>query len=408
MQDVLIVGAGIGGLTAALELARRGIACRVFESAPEIKAVGVGINILPHATEVLAGHGLVPGMASVAVETAEAAFFNRFGQLIYREPLGKRAGYSFPQFSIHRGDLQKILLDAVRAKLGADRLHLGWHLTSFDQDEQQVILMFKNQERKTGSALVACDGIHSVVRQQLYPKEGEPRYSGINMWRGVTRWKPVLGGATMTRAGWLKIGKLVHYPIRNAIDAEGRQLVNWLWEIETPEYKRWDWNRPARVEDFIAGAESWRFDWLDVPAFLRAADTVLEYPMVDKDPLPAWSFGRVTLLGDAAHPMYPRGSNGAGQAILDARQLAESLLEADTQKALKHYEAKRLTPTANVVLENRRNPPDAILREVYERSGNQPFEDIDSVISQRELKALSDRYKQVAGYDQRTLEESKR
>jgi len=408
VQDVLIVGAGIGGLTAALELARRGIACRVFESAPEIKAVGVGINILPHATEVLAGHGLVPGMASVAVETAEAAFFNRFGQLIYREPLGKRAGYSFPQFSIHRGDLQKILLDAVRAKLGADRLHLGWHLTSFDQDEQQVTLTFKNQERKTGSVLVACDGIHSVVRQQLYPKEGEPRYSGINMWRGVTRWKPVLGGASMTRAGWLKIGKLVHYPIRNAIDAEGRQLVNWLWEIETPEYKRWDWNRPARVEDFIVGAESWRFDWLDVPAFLRAADTVLEYPMVDKDPLPAWSFGRVTLLGDAAHPMYPRGSNGAGQAILDARQLAESLLEADTQKALKHYEAKRLTPTANVVLENRRNPPDAILREVYERSGNQPFEDIDSVISQRELKALSDRYKQVAGYDQRTLEESKR
>jgi 2-polyprenyl-6-methoxyphenol hydroxylase-like FAD-dependent oxidoreductase len=408
VQDVLIVGAGIGGLTAALELARRGIACRVFESAPEIKAVGVGINILPHATEVLAGHGLVPGMASVAVETAEAAFFNRFGQLIYREPLGKRAGYSFPQFSIHRGDLQKILLDAVRAKLGADRLHLGWHLTSFDQDEQQVTLTFKNQERKTGSVLVACDGIHSVVRQQLYPKEGEPRYSGINMWRGVTRWKPVLGGASMTRAGWLKIGKLVHYPIRNAIDAEGRQLVNWLWEIETPEYKRWDWNRPARVEDFIVGAESWRFDWLDVPAFLRAADTVLEYPMVDKDPLPAWSFGRVTLLGDAAHPMYPRGSNGAGQAILDARQLAESLLEADTQKALKHYEAKRLTPTANVVLENRRNPPDAILREVYERSGNQPFKDIDSVISQRELKALSDRYKQVAGYDQRTLEESKR
>src|SRR6185436_12622432 len=297
-----------------------------------------------HATEVLAGHGLVPGMAKVAVETAEAAFFNRFGQLIYREPLGKRAGYSFPQFSIHRGDLQKILLDAVRAKLGADRLHLGWHLTSFDQDERQVTLAFKNQERKTGSVLVACDGIHSVVGQQLYPKEGEPRYSGINMWRGVTRWKPVLGGASMTRAGWLKIGKLVHYPIRNAIDAEGRQLVNWLWEIETPEYKRWDWNRPARVEDFVAGAESWRFDWLDVPAFLRAADTVLEYPMVDKDPLPAWSFGRVTLLGDAAHPMYPRGSNGAGQAILDARQLAESLLEADTQKALKHYEAKRLTP----------------------------------------------------------------
>jgi 2-polyprenyl-6-methoxyphenol hydroxylase-like FAD-dependent oxidoreductase len=287
-------------------------------------------------------------------------------------------------------------------------LHLGWHLASFEQDEKQVSLKFKNGESQQGSALIACDGIHSVVRHQLYPKEGEPRYSGINMWRGVTRWKPVLGGATMTRAGWLKIGKLVHYPIRNSIDAQGRQLVNWLWEIETAEYKRWDWNRPARIDDFIAGAESWRFDWLDVPAFLRAADVVLEYPMVDKDPLPAWSFGRATLLGDAAHPMYPRGSNGAGQAILDARQLAESLLKTDTQEALKDYELKRLASTANVVLENRRNPPDAILREVYERSGNQPFKDIDAVISQRELKALSDRYKQVAGYDQRTLEESKR
>jgi 5-methylphenazine-1-carboxylate 1-monooxygenase len=404
VSDVLIVGAGIGGLTAALELARRGIACRVLESAPGIKAVGVGINILPHATQVLADHDLLPALRKVAIETAEAAFFNRFGQLIYREPLGKRAGYAHPQFSIHRGDLQAILLDAVKAKLGADRLHLGWHLSSFEQDEKQVTLKFRNGESMQGRALIACDGIHSVVRQQLFPQEGEPRYSGINMWRGVTRWKPVLGGATMTRAGWLKIGKLVHYPIRDNIDAEGRQLVNWLWEIETPDYKRWDWNRPARLEDFIAGAEGWRFDWLDVPAFLRAADVVLEYPMVDKDPLPAWSFGRVTLLGDAAHPMYPRGSNGAGQAILDARELASCLSsEADVQKALKTYEQKRLAPTANVVLENRRNPPDAILREVYERSGDRPFDAIGSVISESELKALSDRYKQVAGYDKESL-----
>jgi len=209
----------------------------------------------------------------------------------------------------------------------------------------------------------------------------------------------------MTRGGWLKGGKLVHYPIRNNIDDQGRQLVNWLWEIETPSYKRWDWNRPARVEDFIAGAENWRFDWLDVPAFFRAADVVLEYPMVDKDPLPAWSFGRVTLLGDAAHPMYPRGSNGAGQAILDARELSLCLSrEKDTVKALKDYEGKRLAPTASVVLENRRNPPDAILREVYQRSGDKPFGSIDTVISGSELKALSDSYKQVAGYDRRTLQ----
>jgi 5-methylphenazine-1-carboxylate 1-monooxygenase len=402
MQETLIVGAGIGGLALALELERRGIPCRMFESAPEIKALGVGINLLPHATQVLGELGLEPALAKVAVETREAAFYNRFGQLIYKEPLGRRAGYASPQFSIHRGDLQAVLLDAVRERLGADRLLLGWHCIGFKQDGSHVELSFKDRAPVRGEIVVGCDGIHSAIRRQLYPAEGEPLYTGVNMWRGVTRWKPIFSGATMLRAGWLATGKLVHYPIRNNIDTEGRQLVNWLWEIETPSYKRWDWNRPARVEDFIAGAESWRFDWLDVPAFFRAAELVLEYPMVDKDPLPAWSFGRVTLLGDAAHPMVPRGSNGAGQAILDARELAKCLSEGGD--ALKRYEAARLGPTSQVVLENRRNPPDAILREIYERTGDRPFGRIEEVISAQELAALSQRYKQVAGYDHETLE----
>jgi 2-polyprenyl-6-methoxyphenol hydroxylase-like FAD-dependent oxidoreductase len=396
MDEILIVGGGIGGLTLALELERRNIACRVFESAPEIMAVGVGINLLPHATRTLTELGLQEALARVAVETREAAFFNRYGQLIYREPLGLAAGYAWPQFSIHRGDLQAILLDAVKARLGAERLHLGWHCLGFEQDQASVTLRFRDRAPAKGRFAIGCDGIHSVIRRQLYPDEGEPHYTGVNMWRGVTRWQPVLSGATMTRAGWLATGKLVHYPIRNRVDAEGRQLVNWLWEIETPQYKRWDWNRAARVEDFIGGLEGWRFDWLDVPAFLRAAELVLEYPMVDKDPLPAWSFGRVTLLGDAAHPMVPRGSNGAGQAILDARALAECM-------DLKAYELRRLGATGKIVLENRRNPPDAILREVYERTGDRPFDNIDSVISAQELAALSERYKQVAGYDKETL-----
>jgi 2-polyprenyl-6-methoxyphenol hydroxylase-like FAD-dependent oxidoreductase len=362
----------------------------------------VGINILPHASAILAELGLEAALAKVAIETQEAAFFNRFGQLIYKEPLGRRAGYRTPQFSIHRGDLQAVLLDAVKARLGPERLQLGWHCLGFDQDDAGVTLRFKDREGVRGRYAIACDGIHSVFRRQLFPDEGEPHYTGVNMWRGVTRWKPVLGGASMTRAGWLATGKLVHYPIRNnvdeTVDGTRRQLVNWLWEIETPEYKKWDWNRAAKVEDFIEDVESWRFDWLDVPAFLRAAELVLEYPMVDKDPLPAWSFGRVTLLGDAAHPMVPRGSNGAGQAILDARALAACLQEG---RSLKDYEAQRLGPTAKVVLENRRNPPDAILREVYERTGDRPFRSIDEVISPQELAALSERYKQVAGYSLR-------
>jgi 2-polyprenyl-6-methoxyphenol hydroxylase-like FAD-dependent oxidoreductase len=405
MSELLIVGGGIGGLTLALELHRRNIPCRVFESAPQIKAVGVGVNLLPHATRALTELGLQEALAKVAIETKEAAFFNRFGQLIYREPLGRAAGYAWPQLSIHRGDLQAILIEAVRARLGPERLQLGWHCEGFEQNDISVSLRFKGHGEAKGAAAIACDGIHSVIRRQLYPDEGEPRYSGVNMWRGVTRWKPILSGATMTRAGWLKGGKLVHYPIRNNIDAQGRQLVNWLWEIETPEYKRWDWNRAARVEDFIAGVEDWNFDWLDVPAFFRAAEVVLEYPMVDKDPLPAWSFGRVTLLGDAAHPMYPRGSNGAGQAILDAVSLSKRLEEGQSVAlALKAYEAERLQPTANVVLENRRNPPDAILREIFERTGDRPFERIDAVISAQELKAISDRYKGVAGYDKTSLQ----
>ncbi|MGH8741329.1 MAG: flavin-dependent oxidoreductase, partial [Burkholderiales bacterium] len=352
MTDILIVGGGIGGLTLALELHRRNVPCRVLESAPQIKAVGVGINLLPHATRALTELGLQQALAATAVETREAAFFNRYGQLIYREPLGRAAGYPWPQFSIHRGDLQAILLDAVKARLGAGRLHLGWHCEGFEQDRQSVALRFKGREPVKGAAAIACDGIHSVIRRQLYPDEGEPRYSGVNMWRGVTRWQPILSGASMLRAGWLKGGKLVHYPIRNHVDAQGRQLVNWLWELETPEHQRWDWNRVASVEDFIAGVEGWKFDWLDLPAFFRAAEVVLEYPMVDKDPLPQWSFGRVTLLGDAAHPMVPRGSNGAGQAILDARVLGECLSkDSDVTQALKAYQAERLAPTASVVLE---------------------------------------------------------
>jgi 2-polyprenyl-6-methoxyphenol hydroxylase-like FAD-dependent oxidoreductase len=400
LEDVLVVGGGIGGLTLALSLHKRGIPCRVFESAPQIKPVGVGVNLLPHAMRVYTELGLQPALAAAAVETAEAAFFNRYGQLIYREPLGRRAGYEWPQLSIHRGDLQAVLLSAFLERVGLDRLHLGWHATAFEGRT----LKSRHGEEAAGSAIIGCDGIHSVIRAQLYPGEGGPKYSGVNMWRGVTRAKPILSGASMVRAGWLATGKLVYYPIRNDIDAEGRQLVNWLWEIETPQYRTWDWNHRASVEDFIAGAADWKFDWLDVPALFRAADVVLEYPMVDKDPLPAWSFGPVTLLGDAAHPMVPRGSNGAGQAILDAEALAVCLSqESDPEIALKAYEAKRLEPTANVVLENRRNPPDAILREVYERTGDRPFDRIDAVITPAELKALSERYKKVAGYDKASL-----
>jgi 2-polyprenyl-6-methoxyphenol hydroxylase-like FAD-dependent oxidoreductase len=402
MDEILIIGGGIGGLALALELAQRRIAHRVFEAAPAIKPVGVGVNLLPHATKLLAELGLESALARVAVATAESRFYNRFGQLIYKEPLGRRAGLGWPQFSIHRADLQGALLERLRAGQGAGPLELGRKCVGFEQGADGVTLTFEDGSTARGAAAIGCDGIHSIVRRQLFPQDGPPRYSGVNMWRGVTRWQTYLGGATMVRAGWLATGKMVIYPIRN--HADGTQLVNWVFEIETPQYQQWDWNRPARVEDFFTHVAGWRFDWLDIPAMLRAAELVLEYPMVDKDPLPCWTHGRVTLLGDAAHPMVPRGSNGAGQAILDARALAEELARAAAPQALAAYEARRLAPTSGVVLENRRNPPDAILREVYERTGDKPFDRVDEVISQAELREISERYKRVTGYDRDTLQ----
>jgi 5-methylphenazine-1-carboxylate 1-monooxygenase len=409
MDEVIIIGAGIGGLTLALALHKAGIPCRVYESVPEVRAIGVGINLLPHATKELAALGLEAALAKVAIATRDATFFNRFGQLIYQEPLGRAAGYDHPQFSIHRGDLQMVLLDAFRERAGADRIVLNRHCLGVAQDDTGVTLTFsdgpggKERFAARGRVAIACDGINSAVRKQFFPDEGEPRYSGVNMWRGVTRWKPMLSGASMVRAGWLSHGKMVIYPIREA-GADGRQLINWVAEIETPNYRKRDWTRAGSLDDFIGPFSDWHFDWLDVPAFIRAADSVLEFPMVDQDPLPRWSFGRITLLGDAAHPMVPRGSNGAGQAILDAKALTSALSEiADPVAALAEYEKRRLEATTRIVLTNRTNPPDAILREVFQRTHDQPFKTIDDVISREELVALSDGYKRIAGYSKDAL-----
>jgi 2-polyprenyl-6-methoxyphenol hydroxylase-like FAD-dependent oxidoreductase len=409
MDEVIIIGAGVGGLTLGLSLHKAGIPCRIYESVLEVRAIGVGINLLPHATRELAALGLEDALAKVAIATTDATFFNRFGQLIYQEPLGRAAGYDHPQFSIHRGDLQMVLLDAFRERAGADRVVLNRHCLGVAQDEAGVTVTFSDgpggKERFTvrGRVAIACDGINSAVRKQFFPDEGEPRYSGVNMWRGVTRWKPMLSGASMVRAGWLSHGKMVIYPIREA-GADGLQLINWVAEIETPNYRKRDWNRAGSLDDFIGPFSDWHFDWLDVPAFIRAADHVLEFPMVDQDPLPRWSFGRVTLLGDAAHPMVPRGSNGAGQAILDAKALTAVLSDlADPVAALAAYEQQRLEATTRIVLTNRTNPPDAILREVFQRTHDQPFKTIDDVISREELVALSDGYKRIAGYSKDAL-----
>jgi 2-polyprenyl-6-methoxyphenol hydroxylase-like FAD-dependent oxidoreductase len=402
---VLIVGGGIGGLTLALSLHQAGIACRVFEAAPEIKPLGVGVNLLPHGMRELTELGLQERLARSAVETRELCFYNRFGQFIFKEPRGRFAGYDWPQLSIHRADLHAVLLQAVRERLGADAFVLDMKFASLEKGRHGVTAKFENGAAVDGRCVVGCDGIHSAVRRMLFPNEGPPSYQGINMWRGVTRMKPFLTGASMAVAGWLEVGKLVVYPIRRAEpDGDGRQLVNWVAEIQSPRNVLQDWNLGGKIEDFYPAFKDWRFDWLDCAAMIRDAEQVLEYPMVDRDPLPWWTRGRVTLLGDAAHPMYPRGSNGAGQAIIDARTLAGCLKRNENiGNALKEYERARLQAVNDLVLMNRANPPDAILREVWQRSGDRPFARIEDVIGNAELVALSENYKRVAGFEREAL-----
>ena len=398
-MDVVIIGGGIGGLTLALSLHQAGIGCRVYEAAPAIKALGVGVNLLPHGMRELTELGLQDRLAGIAVETQELRFYNRYGQFIFSEPRGRYAGYDWPQLSIHRADLHEVLLNCVVERLGADALVLNKKCVSAGENGTAV---FEDGSSVQGSCVIGCDGIHSAVRRQLFPGEGPPAYHGINMWRGTTRMKPFLTGASMAVAGWLEVGKMVIYPIRKP--ENGLQLVNWVAEIQSPRNIMQDWNLGGRIEDFYPTFEKWSFDWLDCAAMIRGAGQVLEYPMVDRDPLPYWTKGLVTLLGDAAHPMYPRGSNGAGQAILDARTLAGCLLRnGNPESALKDYEQKRLKAVNDLVLMNRANPPDAILREVWQRSGDKPFARIEDVISNAELVALSENYKRVAGFERESL-----
>lgn len=402
-SEVVIVGAGIGGLTLALTLHKAGISSRVFEAAPEIRPLGVGINLLPHATRELAALDLLAELAAVGVTTRESVFFNRHGQLIYREPAGRFAGYEHPQFSIHRGDLQAVLLNAVLERLGPDSVVTDRRCVGATQDDTRATAQFAdsagNVHLASGAAIVACDGIHSALRKQFYPDEGAPRYSGFNMWRGTLKAPPFLTGASMVRAGWLTHGKMVIYPIRDNVDADGNQLVNWVAEIEAPKPARRDWNGQGRLADFFPAFADWHFDWLDVAAMIESTETILEYPMVDQDPLPRWTFGRITLLGDAAHPMVPRGSNGAGQAILDARFLADRCLELGVcEEALLAYDRERVEATGNVVLMNRKAPPDKILQVVDERTQGQRFNRIEDVVSVEELSRIANQYKAVAGF----------
>ncbi len=402
----LIAGGGIGGLTLALSLHQIGIPCRVFESVPALKPLGVGINVLPHAVRELIELGLHDKLDATGVRTRELAYFSKSGKPIWSEPRGVEAGYKWPQFSIHRGALQQILLDTAIERLGADNILTSHHLSDWTETADGIRADFidratgKPAGSYDGTLLIAADGIHSAIRQKLYPQEGAPLWNGRILWRGVTRSKPFLSGRTMIMAGH-EILKFVCYPISRSPDADGNYDINWIAERHMPptyQWRREDYNRSAKLDEFLPWFEDWRFDWLDVPGLIRNCAHAYEYPLVDRDPVDRWTFGRVTLMGDAAHPMYPIGSNGASQAILDARVLTREILaQGEVPAALEAFEAERRPATTDLVMLNRKNGPEQVMQIVEERAPN-GYGVVTDVLSQQELEAIAANYKRVAGF----------
>lgn len=406
---VIVAGAGIGGLSAALSLHAAGIGAVVIDPAASLRPLGVGINLMPHAVRELTELGLGGELAAAGLPTAEMVHFDRHGNRIWGFASGRNAGYRWPQYSIHRGELQMILLAAVRARLGPDAVRTGTAFASFAESPSGVRVRVRDQASGTfsvlrGDVLVGADGLYSGVRAQLHPGEPPPRWGGIMMWRGMTEGGPFLTGRTVAIAGTNAALKFVAYPVSRRAGRRGRALINWVAEAALPAVApgrdarlRADWNRAGRARDVLPWFADWRLGWLDVPALITGAPRVLEYPMVDRDPLPSWGAGRVTLLGDAAHPMYPVGANGGSQAVLDARVLAWWLARARAAggalaDGLAAYEEARRETVNAIVLACRDMPADRLLETVSRRAPD-GFGRIEEVLSAAELAAFDGAYR---------------
>ncbi|MBL4758264.1 MAG: flavin-dependent oxidoreductase [Rhizobiales bacterium] len=407
-MKALVIGGGIGGFVMAMSLHRVGIECEVFEQSAGVRELGVGINTLPHAIKELAELGLLDALDKVAVRTHELIYKNRFGQTVWQEPRGTDAGYDFPQFSIHRGHLQGVLYEGARARIGDENIHLGHQFTSFDQDDNGVTATFTLRDgttaTATGDLLIACDGIHSKVRASFYPDQGPPTWNGILLWRGAIEHKKFLTGRSMIIAGGMK-AKLVLYPISNNTGSDDTNLLNWavaakLGDGSTPMPNREDWNRKGKLDELLAHVEGvFELDEVDPVEVIKSTPEFFEYPMCDRDPIPNWSFGRVTLLGDSAHPMYPVGSNGASQAILDARCLSDMLgASNDIVQVLKDYSTERVRATTEIVRQNRGGGPERVIDVIEERAPD-GFDNIDEVASHDEREAIVKGYSTLAGYE---------
>jgi len=406
-MKVIIVGGGIGGLSLALSLHQIGFDAHVFESAPAFQFLGLGINMQPHAVRELTELGLGERLAANSIATAELAYYNRHGQLIWSEPRGLAAGYRWPQHSVSRGDLQRMLLETAQARLPPGRIHTGHHLKSFDPRDDRVVATFSDRPtgqviaETEGDILVGADGIHSAVREAYAPRE-KLHYEGVVNYRGVAAFVPYLSGATMVIAGH-RDQRFVVYPIRRLPD--GRALINWIGVVRTPGamLPLEEWGVRADKPPILIRFADWKFAWLDIPKLVEATEDVFIFPDVDRNPLPQWSFGRVTMVGDAAHPMLPVGAQAGSQAIVDGRALAGALLRfADPVEALRTYEHERMDAMNGMILRNRRLGPEMVMQWAEERAPH-GFSHISAVLTADELEEASISFKRAAGFDVETV-----
>ena len=411
-MTILIAGGGIAGLSLGLTLHQIGLPFRIFEAVPEVRPLGVGVNLQPNAVRELFDLGLEAGLDKIGVKTRDYGFFTKMGLEIWTEPRGTWAGYRWPQYSVHRGKLQMLLFETLVARAGPDCLATGQRAVRFENTASGVRLHLQDTATDAhtvadGELLFGADGIHSAVRRQMQPDEGEPIWGGAVLWRGTSVARPYLTGASMILMGH-DTQRVVAYPISKPNADTGLATINWIAELTYDPAQGWnkeDWNRRAVLSDFLPKFDDWTFDWIDVPALVNGADAVFEYPMVDRDPIESWTDGYVSLIGDAAHPTYPVGSNGASQAILDARIIGAKLIaHGTTSEALQAYESEVRPLTTKVTLANRGSGPDAIMQMVEDRCGGD-FEHIEDVMPEEELAAHAEKYKAIAGFGIKALNE---
>jgi 2-polyprenyl-6-methoxyphenol hydroxylase-like FAD-dependent oxidoreductase len=405
-NPVIIAGGGIGGLATALTLHQIGVPCLVFEAVREMRPLGVGINLQPNAVRELYDMGITQAdLDRVGVPAQEWALVGLNGNDIYAEPRGLLAGYNWPQYSVHRGQLHMMLYDRVVARIGASSVKLGHRVTGYRKDaDGGVTVSVESADGASsevkGALLIGADGIHSAVRAQMHPTQPPIHWGGAIMWRGTSWAKPVRTGASFVGLGTHR-ERMVFYPISPPDPNTGLAMINWIAEVTMDNAEGWKqsgWFRQVAIADFVDHFDDWVWDWLDVPAFIKLADCAFENPMIDRDPVPTWQDGPVALLGDAAHAMYPTGSNGASQAIVDARVLGAAMVaQGVTPAALAAYDDKLCGPISQVILRNRGAGPFGLLNMVDERCGG-TFDNIDDVISAKERADFMAGYKAAAGF----------